>query len=361
MIDEARTVPALDLPPSLSATLAERAEATGPSTAPALSGAAERTAWRARSTPQATAAQSAAVITAAMRVLALPLRDADAVLAPVVDAARRREPLLLNRVRWTFHGSEGLQSLLRDPRRNTFAAKRLAADSRRGVGVGSAPALDPRTVPAYLTQADYIERFSTLTPQATVRRAIPLLAVRLVTGISVQNAADLLGVQRGSAEMAQIRLARAARAPGEAYALRDAVAALVHDWAADGHRPDLRHRREALAVWRMSEEDWQRLVEPLRDREAQRGGKRVDWASLRLPASVLVWELTTGGEALQAPVAVPGTTSEVRLLRKGACGLLPCLDAYAAALATIVDQTATVRPPLPARCSSAPVPLGSPP
>ena len=127
------------------------------------------------------------------------------------------------------------------------------------------------------------------------------------------------GVHAGSAVAAQTRLARAARAPGEAYALREAVAALAAEWAGQ-HRPDLRHRREALAEWRIDNVTWGDLTEPLRTAESVRGGKRVAWAELRLPASIVVWELVTGGEPLQSPLAGMGTTSQVTAIHKGLGG-----------------------------------------
>lgn len=340
ILDASRAVPD-DLPPALAAALTERADVHAALDRDLDPG---RAAPRARSAPPATAVHGAAVLTAAMRALALAPADADALLAPVIDGARRHEPLLLNRARWTFGGSTALQALLRNPGRNTFTSSALLSGVQR-TGP-TRPALDPRTVPAFLPAADYATRFGGLHPEPTVRRAVPILAVRLLSGSSVQEAADLLGVQHGSAYMAQTRLARAVRGPGEAYRLREAVAALVDEWAAaTDERPDLRHRREALADWQIDPETWQALVEPLRVRETRKGGRHADWAGLRLPGSILVWEIVTGGEASQAPLAGVGTAAQARLLRKGASGLRPLLDAHAAHVALKINEVAAIRTP----------------
>lgn len=338
VLDASRTVPA-DLPPDLAAALNEHADAhrdldRAPGTG--------RAAPRARSAPPATAVHNAAVLTTVVRALALAPGDADTLLAPVVAGARRHDPLLLNRARWTFGGSAPVQALLRDPVRNTFTSPALRSSVRPDRH--DEAALEPRTVPAFLPAADYSTRFGWVGPEPTVRRAVPVLAARLLTGGSLQDAADLLGVQHGSAQMAQTRLARAVRGPGEAYRLRDAVAELVHDWAADTSRPDLAHRRGCLLDWQITEGDWDALVAPLREREAGRGGKRVPWAALRRPGSILLWALVTAGEPAQAPLADTGTTSQVTVLRKGGVsGLRELLDAQATDLAQTLDATAPGR------------------
>lgn len=212
-------------------------------------------------------------------------------------------------------------------------------------------------MPAVLGTDDH-QRWTAWVPASSdvVRRAVPVLVVRLVTGCGLDEAADLLGVPPGSAAGAVYRMTGTVRALGDGARLRETVADIAGTWARDPTRPDFAARRTALTDWTIPESDWRVLsaAETSREQARRQTGKRMDWPAWRLPASVLLWEVVTSGEASNCPllrldhdlgglvVCGGGINKGVSLLRRKVRrepdGFSANLAAYGSELARYIDS-----------------------
>ena len=320
------------LPDTVTAAYAARARARATQS---------RHGFRYWAAPPDTALLAAALIVPTVELLTQPVADAAEAVDRIAAAARAQQRLTYNRLRFGGAPSTRLRGLLSDATQRRFTATALRAADDTGNGP---PPLDPNRIPAFLPEQDRLRHFDWHAgPAKSLRRAVPLLAHRLVTGGTLNDAADHLGIPRPAAAMAVARAGRAVAAPGDDHRLRQAVLALAAEWGARTDLPDYAHRRAALTGYRLDEQTWDRLSRPHREQEARRsGGRRADWDSRRTAASAHIWAEVTGGEIAYSPEAMAlrgdgqAITAHSERLRR-ATELLADLAGHAAELTATID------------------------
>jgi hypothetical protein len=170
----------------------------------------------------------------------------------------------------------------------------------------------PRHIPQYLPESWYGTHFADLVgiEPRWLRRAVPILLIRICAGGAVRTAGPRIGLPRNAGRRAiDIVNSWTNNAPRHRAAFDAAMTALVGQLNTATKLTDYGRRREALQAWQLTAEDWQHLIAGLVG--APVNGRHVahtDWShTKRLLASVWIWTRVTAGECDYAPILFPQT------------------------------------------------------
>ena len=160
-------------------------------------------------------------------------------------------------------------------------------------------------VPQYLPAEWYHDHFGAFVdiPERFLRRAVCVLLVRISAGGSLRRAGPLLGLPWGTSRYAVMTVARELGDQSRRGAFDTALNALCQTLSAATKLIDYRRRREALAGWSITPQQWHSMTVDLIGKPVNgRPACQTDWGDRkRLLASVWVWTQVTQGEPYFAP------------------------------------------------------------
>jgi hypothetical protein len=167
-----------------------------------------------------------------------------------------------------------------------------------------------RHIPQYLPQAWHDQYFADLVDidPCWVRRAVPILLIRICAGGSVRRAGPRIGLPRNAGRHAIDLLTTWTHRVRQRHAAFDAaLAGLIEELNTASDLTDYGRRRAALETWQLPAEQWDPLVADLIDAPVNgRHPAHTDWADTkRLLASVWIWTSVTSGECDFAPILFP--------------------------------------------------------
>jgi hypothetical protein len=283
----------------------------------------------------------------------------------------RVERLVAETVDAVPSSSEWIKTFLRGEGYCSTAMQHLAGARTRAAHVMSSLGIPPRPiqpapqpvgfgpehVPQYLPADWYQSLFADIGVDTVwVRRAVPILLVRLCAGGSLRRAGPRIGLARNAGRHAlDVVTSHLDDSTADQRRWNSAMRALTGKLG-DDSRTDYGKRRTALATWSLPETDWRSMISDLVGRPVN--GKtppHVDWSDQkRLLASVWIWTRITSGEHHYAPILFPsapgrrpgGPLSEFVHRRWPDLAnahahygqLRPRLDAYAKSLAVAIDN-----------------------
>ncbi|MFC7762732.1 TniQ family protein [Catellatospora bangladeshensis] len=163
-------------------------------------------------------------------------------------------------------------------------------------------------IPQYLPTGWYSTYFNSVdADERWVRRAVPVILARMVTGGGLRHAGTLLGLPWSAARHAVATVTRQLTRPKCRVAFDDAVEALTDRLHHAESRVDYGRRRDALATWSLSGDEWRDLTSGLVGKPVNgKGTLHVDWSdSKRLLASVWIWTKITQSEHHFSPLLRP--------------------------------------------------------
>jgi TniQ len=158
-------------------------------------------------------------------------------------------------------------------------------------------------LPAWCDQ--YLTDFTEVTPRL-LRRAVAVRLAQTCAGGPPSHAGTLLGLPASAASHA-VSVVRSQLGTADRRAAFDAaIDALVEHLDTATDLVDYGKRRNALAAWTITPDQWRTLTRRLVDRPRAHGGPPADWGEAkRILASVWVWVRVTHGEHIYATPVRP--------------------------------------------------------
>jgi hypothetical protein len=145
-----------------------------------------------------------------------------------------------------------------------------------------------------------------------LRRAVPVLLARICAGGAIGDAGPIIGLPRSAGRhavhtvLARLRHHLARRAAFDAAV--DALTDMLHNAS---QRVDYQRRRDTLASWTLSTDQWHALTADLVGKPVNgKASRHIDWGTpKRLLASTWMWTRITHGEHHFAPLIRPDPPS----------------------------------------------------
>lgn len=158
---------------------------------------------------------------------------------------------------------------------------------------------------------EHLERFANLVKPRLVRRAAAAQVAQLCVGGSPVQAARTLGIPRFATENA-LSIIRYQLSSRDKRKFDTAVDTLTGQLNTASCLVNYGNRRDSLASWELSTQDWENMISDLRQRPRYRRAGRwcdspyIDWGDDKhILASTWIWVRVTSGEHLFAPAIRP--------------------------------------------------------